>query len=115
MNVLVAHQPGQKVVHRPVNACLAPVCSVAGVAGSGTNALFSSLVEEKKIAYSQVTEMAVTTVEGIGSTKTRMHPVQVRVCVCIRACAYTSVRMRPCVCPCVCVRVCVRACVCVCL
>ena len=38
--------------HLAVNACLAPLCSVAG--------------------------MAVTTVEGIGSTRTALHPVQVR-------------------------------------
>ena len=37
--------------HHAVNACLAPVVSVHG--------------------------QAVTTVEGIGSTKTRLHPVQV--------------------------------------
>ena len=37
--------------HYSVNACLAPVCSMHG--------------------------LAVTTVEGIGSTKTGLHPVQV--------------------------------------
>ena len=37
--------------HFSVNACLAPICSVHG--------------------------MAVTTVEGIGNTKTKLHPVQV--------------------------------------
>lgn len=42
----------KKIVHRAVNACLAPVCSVDG--------------------------MAVTTVEGIGSTRTRLHPIQER-------------------------------------
>lgn len=36
-----------------MNACLAPVCSMHG--------------------------LAVTTVEGIGSTKTRLHPVQERI------------------------------------
>eukprot|EP00057_Strongylocentrotus_purpuratus_P000556 XP_001178436.2 PREDICTED: xanthine dehydrogenase/oxidase [Strongylocentrotus purpuratus] len=41
-----------KIVHHAVNACLAPVCTVHGA--------------------------AVTTVEGIGSTKTKLHPVQVR-------------------------------------
>lgn len=53
--VMVSHFDHElsKVVHRPVNACLAPVCSVA--------------------------DMAVTTVEGIGSTKTRLHPVQERI------------------------------------
>ncbi|XP_017768324.1 PREDICTED: xanthine dehydrogenase isoform X2 [Nicrophorus vespilloides] len=39
--------------HLPVNACLAPVCSMHG--------------------------LAVTTVEGIGSTKKRLHPVQERI------------------------------------
>lgn len=39
-----------KVVHFAVNSCLTPLCSVH--------------------------EMAVTTIEGIGSTKTRLHPVQ---------------------------------------
>nr|XP_023012755.1 xanthine dehydrogenase-like [Leptinotarsa decemlineata] len=42
-----------KVTHLPVNACLAPVCSLHG--------------------------LAVTTVEGIGSTKSRLHPVQERI------------------------------------
>lgn len=41
------------IKHIAVNACLLPVCSVHG--------------------------MAVTTVEGIGSTKTRLHPVQERI------------------------------------
>uniref|UniRef100_A0A182TE62 2Fe-2S ferredoxin-type domain-containing protein n=1 Tax=Anopheles melas TaxID=34690 RepID=A0A182TE62_9DIPT len=39
--------------HLAVNACLTPVCAVHG--------------------------MAVTTVEGIGSTRTRLHPVQERI------------------------------------
>ena len=39
--------------HLAVNACLAPICSMHG--------------------------LAVTTVEGIGSTKTRLHPVQERI------------------------------------
>ncbi|XP_065173832.1 xanthine dehydrogenase-like isoform X2 [Atheta coriaria] len=42
-----------KVKHYPVNACLAPVCSMHG--------------------------LAVTTVEGIGSTITKLHPVQERI------------------------------------
>ncbi|XP_019642816.1 PREDICTED: xanthine dehydrogenase/oxidase-like [Branchiostoma belcheri] len=41
-----------KVLHLAVNACLAPICSLHGA--------------------------AVTTVEGIGSTRTRLHPVQER-------------------------------------
>ncbi|XP_060529120.1 xanthine dehydrogenase isoform X2 [Cylas formicarius] len=41
------------VIHIPVNACLAPICSMHG--------------------------LAVTTVEGIGSTKTKLHPVQERI------------------------------------
>ena len=40
------------IKHVAVNACLTPLCSVAG--------------------------MAITTVEGIGSTRTSLHPVQVR-------------------------------------
>lgn len=40
--------------HYPVTACLVPICSLYGA--------------------------AVTTVEGVGSIKTRIHPVQVRVC-----------------------------------
>ncbi|CAH0702363.1 unnamed protein product [Spodoptera exigua] len=43
----------KKVHHLAVNACLAPVCAMHG--------------------------LAVTTVEGIGSTKTRLHPVQERI------------------------------------
>nr|XP_022900114.1 xanthine dehydrogenase [Onthophagus taurus] len=42
-----------KITHIPVNACLAPICSVHG--------------------------QAVTTVEGIGSTRSRLHPVQERI------------------------------------
>ena len=42
-----------KIQHISVNACLAPVCSMHG--------------------------MAVTTVEGIGSTKTKLHQVQERI------------------------------------
>ncbi|XP_044734533.1 xanthine dehydrogenase-like [Chrysoperla carnea] len=40
------------VMHMPVNACLAPVCAMHG--------------------------LAVTTVEGIGSTRNKLHPVQER-------------------------------------
>ncbi|XP_041353247.1 xanthine dehydrogenase/oxidase-like [Gigantopelta aegis] len=43
-------QHRDQIIHLSVNACLAPICSLHG--------------------------MAVTTVEGIGSTKTRLHPVQ---------------------------------------
>lgn len=42
-----------KTKHFAVNACLTPICSVHG--------------------------LAVTTVEGIGSTRTRLHPVQERI------------------------------------
>ncbi|XP_045768290.1 xanthine dehydrogenase [Maniola jurtina] len=42
----------KKIVHLAVNACLAPVCAMHG--------------------------LAVTTIEGIGSTKTKLHPVQER-------------------------------------
>ncbi|KAE8752582.1 xanthine dehydrogenase 1 [Frankliniella occidentalis] len=43
----------KKIAHLAVNACLAPVCAMHG--------------------------LAVTTVEGIGSTRTRLHPVQERI------------------------------------
>ena len=43
----------ERVKHVAVNACLTPLCSVAG--------------------------MAITTVEGIGSTRTKLHPVQVSI------------------------------------
>ncbi|XP_070578679.1 xanthine dehydrogenase/oxidase-like [Ptychodera flava] len=43
----------KEICHFSVNACLAPVCSMHG--------------------------LAVTTVEGIGSTKTKLHPVQERI------------------------------------
>lgn len=45
--------PYKEPSHIPVNACLAPICSLHG--------------------------LAVTTVEGIGSTRTRLHPVQERI------------------------------------
>ncbi|EDO33791.1 predicted protein [Nematostella vectensis] len=41
------------IFHVPVNACITPLCAVD--------------------------QMAITTVEGIGSTKTRLHPVQERI------------------------------------
>ncbi|XP_068447150.1 aldehyde oxidase 1-like [Clinocottus analis] len=48
------HQPATKtIIHYSVNACLLPLCQLHGA--------------------------AVTTVEGIGSTKTRIHPVQERI------------------------------------
>ncbi|XP_063923155.1 xanthine dehydrogenase-like [Zophobas morio] len=43
----------KKIIHLPINACLAPVCGMHG--------------------------LAVTTVEGIGSTRTKLHPVQERI------------------------------------
>ncbi|XP_014214853.1 xanthine dehydrogenase-like [Copidosoma floridanum] len=43
----------EKIVHVAANACLTPVCAMHG--------------------------MAVTTVEGIGSTRTKLHPVQERI------------------------------------
>ncbi|KAI4462156.1 xanthine dehydrogenase [Holotrichia oblita] len=46
-------RPQDKIIHLAVNSCLAPVCSVHG--------------------------LAVTTIEGIGSTKTKLHPVQERI------------------------------------
>ncbi|XP_014007070.1 aldehyde oxidase 1 [Salmo salar] len=48
------YQPGTKtILHYSANACLLPVCQLQGA--------------------------AVTTVEGIGNTKTRVHPVQERI------------------------------------
>uniref|UniRef100_A0A452HK53 FAD-binding PCMH-type domain-containing protein n=1 Tax=Gopherus agassizii TaxID=38772 RepID=A0A452HK53_9SAUR len=46
----------KKIMHYPANSCLLPICS-----------LHSS---------------AVTTVEGVGSTKTRVHPIQERLAKC---------------------------------
>ncbi|KAM6307643.1 LOW QUALITY PROTEIN: aldehyde oxidase-like [Aegotheles albertisi] len=46
----------KKIQHYSANACLLPICSLHGV--------------------------AVTTVEGVGSTKTRVHPVQERLAKC---------------------------------
>ncbi|XP_075385141.1 aldehyde oxidase [Tenrec ecaudatus] len=46
----------KKIRHYPANACLTPICSLYGA--------------------------AVTTVEGIGSTSTRIHPVQERIAKC---------------------------------
>ncbi|XP_036276911.1 aldehyde oxidase 4-like [Pipistrellus kuhlii] len=46
----------KKIRHYPVTACLVPICSLYGA--------------------------AVTTVEGIGSIKTRIHPVQERLAKC---------------------------------
>jgi xanthine dehydrogenase/oxidase len=47
------NRKSNQIQHLAVNACLTPVCAVHGT--------------------------AVTTVEGIGSTKTRLHPVQERI------------------------------------
>ncbi|CAH2306010.1 aldehyde oxidase [Pelobates cultripes] len=47
------HPISKKIIHFAANACLLPVCSLHGT--------------------------AVTTVEGIGSTTTRLHPVQERI------------------------------------
>ncbi|XP_047576640.1 aldehyde oxidase [Lutra lutra] len=46
----------KKISHRAANACLIPICSLYGA--------------------------AVTTIEGIGSTKARIHPVQERIAKC---------------------------------
>ncbi|KAL6258955.1 hypothetical protein P5V15_008880 [Pogonomyrmex californicus] len=43
----------RKITHLAVNACLTPICAVHG--------------------------LAITTVEGIGSTRTKLHPVQERI------------------------------------
>lgn len=51
------YNPSTKSIrHHPVNACLTPICSLYGT--------------------------AVTTVEGIGNTRTRLHPVQERIAKC---------------------------------
>ncbi|XP_015117328.1 xanthine dehydrogenase [Diachasma alloeum] len=42
----------EKIVHLAVNACLAPICSVHG--------------------------LSVTTIEGLGTTRTKLHPIQER-------------------------------------
>ncbi|XP_077304768.1 aldehyde oxidase-like [Lithobates pipiens] len=47
------HPVSKKIIHHSANACLVPICSLYGA--------------------------AVTTVEGIGSTATRLHPVQERI------------------------------------
>ncbi|XP_026348009.1 aldehyde oxidase isoform X2 [Ursus arctos] len=46
----------KRISHHAANACLIPICSLYGA--------------------------AVTTIEGIGSTKTRIHPVQERIAKC---------------------------------
>ncbi|XP_012866062.1 PREDICTED: aldehyde oxidase [Dipodomys ordii] len=46
----------KKIRHYPANACLTPICSLHGT--------------------------AVTTVEGVGSSKTRIHPIQERIAKC---------------------------------
>ncbi|NXC42799.1 AOXB oxidase, partial [Penelope pileata] len=46
----------KKIQHHPANSCLLPVCSLHGA--------------------------AVTTVEGVGSIKTRIHPIQERLAKC---------------------------------
>ncbi|XP_068101229.1 aldehyde oxidase-like [Hyperolius riggenbachi] len=51
--ISVIHPITKKILHHSANACLLPICSLQGA--------------------------AVTTVEGIGSTTTRLHPVQERI------------------------------------
>ncbi|KAM4698824.1 aldehyde oxidase-like isoform 2-T2 [Rhinophrynus dorsalis] len=51
--VSTIHPVSKKILHYSANACLLPICSLHGA--------------------------AVTTVEGIGSTTTRLHPVQERI------------------------------------
>ncbi|NWY50174.1 AOXB oxidase, partial [Chionis minor] len=46
----------KQIEHRPANSCLLPICSLHGA--------------------------AVTTVEGVGSIKTRIHPIQERLAKC---------------------------------
>uniref|UniRef100_A0A672VBK7 Aldehyde oxidase 1 n=1 Tax=Strigops habroptila TaxID=2489341 RepID=A0A672VBK7_STRHB len=50
------HMTGEKTGHYSANACLLPICCLYGA--------------------------AVTTVEGVGSTETRVHPVQERLAKC---------------------------------
>ncbi|XP_021012490.1 aldehyde oxidase isoform X2 [Mus caroli] len=51
------YNPSTKAIrHHPVNACLTPICSLHGT--------------------------AVTTVEGLGNTRTRLHPIQERIAKC---------------------------------
>ncbi|XP_072835150.2 aldehyde oxidase isoform X2 [Pogona vitticeps] len=55
--MISVHNPvSNKILHYSANACLIPICSLHGT--------------------------AVTTVEGIGSTKSRIHPVQERLAKC---------------------------------
>ncbi|NXU77916.1 AOXA oxidase, partial [Oreotrochilus melanogaster] len=55
--MLSVYEPASKKIrHYSANACLLPICSLYGV--------------------------AVTTVEGVGSTETRVHPVQERLAKC---------------------------------
>ncbi|XP_068101230.1 aldehyde oxidase-like [Hyperolius riggenbachi] len=51
--ISVIHPVSKKILHYSANACLLPICSLQGA--------------------------AVTTVEGIGSTTTKLHPVQERI------------------------------------
>ena len=48
--VMISHIQNEKIHHNSVNACLAPLCGMHGT--------------------------AITTVEGIGSTRTKLHAVQ---------------------------------------
>uniref|UniRef100_A0A8C9FNG7 Aldehyde oxidase n=2 Tax=Pavo cristatus TaxID=9049 RepID=A0A8C9FNG7_PAVCR len=55
--MISTYEPASKKIrHYSANACLLPICSLYG--------------------------MAVTTVEGVGSTRTRIHPVQERLAKC---------------------------------
>eukprot|EP00300_Choanocystis_sp_HF-7_P021075 c20731_g1_i2.p1 GENE.c20731_g1_i2~~c20731_g1_i2.p1 ORF type:complete len:1155 (+),score=277.93 c20731_g1_i2:26-3490(+) len=54
--VMVSHFDGDAIIHRSVNACLAPLCSLDG--------------------------MHVITVEGIGNSRDGLHPIQARMAQC---------------------------------
>ncbi|NXN36407.1 AOXB oxidase, partial [Rhinoptilus africanus] len=55
--MISTYDPAAKQIqHRPANSCLLPICSLHGA--------------------------AVTTVEGVGSIKTRIHPIQERLAKC---------------------------------
>ena len=58
-----------KVEHLSINACLAPVVSMHGEI---------SRVIIIIVCFMTCSGLAVTTVEGIGNTKTRLHAVQQR-------------------------------------
>ena len=85
---MVSHwdREARRVVNRSVNACLAPACSIDGtshVLDSYTSCLVCFLVLGNlfMLLYLFLFEgpgCHVITVEGLGSTRTTLHPVQAR-------------------------------------